>query len=81
MPANASEESAAKPPGPVMCTVSPSGESAVMSRRVSTAVPRDCQPPLPASIGTITCRALRSLDGIGPTASRLTFSTSLNCVT
>ena len=79
MPANASEESAAKPPGPVMCTDSPAGPSSVMVRISSTAVPRASQPPLPASMGTSTWRARLSSDGIGPTGSRCTPSMSANC--
>ncbi len=81
MPSNAAEESEAKPPGPVMWTVSPSGDLLLMCFSSSTVSPSAAQPPEPASIGTMTSSACLSLEGIGPIESRLTFSTLLNCLT
>ncbi len=78
MPSNASEESAAKPPGPVMCTDMPSGVPCAISRTSSTATPRLSQPPALGLIGTTTWNAWPSSDGIGPMLSRSTPSMSSN---
>ncbi len=81
MPAKASCESAAKPPGPVMWNDSPSGRSAANRLMSSARAPIVSQPPEPALIGTSTCSALPSSDGIGPTTWRSTSCNFPYCAT
>src|SRR6266545_659897 len=73
-PENTFAKSAKYPPGPVTYALSPPASALAMERNSSTIGVSSSQ-PLPSSatlMGTTTCNALPSSDGIGPRTSPLT---------